>query len=299
MVSGVIQMPSKLLKKRTIFDYVNGVIMLGVVVVTLYPVVNIIALSFSRSAYILANKVTFYPIGFNVDAYRMILSNNRIPRAYLNTILYTGVGTAINLVATTLAAYPLSRRDFFGRKLFITMVVITMFFNGGLRPRYIVVSRLGMINTIWALVIPNAIWTFELLILKTFFQSLDSSVYESAIIDGASEYRILGQILVPLSTAALASISLFYFMGHWNSYFIPMIYLNDMRKFPLQVVLRDMLIEDTARQQLAEAEQWKQRLTPDAVKNATIFITMIPVLMVYPFAQRYFVRGVMIGSVKG
>jgi putative aldouronate transport system permease protein len=171
-----------------------------------------------------------------------------------------------------------------------------MFFNGGMIPNYIIVQKLGMIDTIWAMVLPNAIWTFELLVLKSFYQSLPPSLYESAIIDGASEYRILFQITIPLSKAALASIALFYFMGQWNSYFIPMIYLNDSRMQPLQVVLREMLVYDGAKDSnLIDAA----KIAPEALKNAVIFISLVPVLILYPITQKFFIQGVMLGSVKG
>lgn len=285
-----------MLKKNTIFDYFNILVMLTVAFITFYPVYYIVCISFSDSFYIAQNKIAFFPRGFNIEAYKMILSNNRIPRAYLNTIIYTTFGTSINLFLTAIAAYPLSKKKLFGRNFFMTAIVITMFFNGGMIPMYIVVQRLNMINTMWALIIPNAIWTMELLILKSFYESLEASLFESAVIDGASEFRIMFQIALPLSKAALASMGLFFFMGHWNSFFNPLIYLNDLRKQPLQVVLMDMLINDTAK----ESNLIRQaKMTPEAMKNATIFISMIPVLLVYPFAQKYFVKGIMIGSVKG
>lgn len=283
-------------KKWNLFDYINALLMLLIGVATLYPFLYVVSISFSDSYYIVQNKISFFPKGFNIDAYKLILENDRVPRAYLNTILYTAVGTSINLFMTAISAYPLSKKNFFGKKFFMGAIILTMFFNGGMIPTYIVVQKLGMIDTIWALVIPNAIWTFELLILKSFYESISPSLYESAIIDGASEYRIMMQIIIPLSKAALASIALFYFMGHWNSFFIPLIYLNSGRKFPLQVVLRDMLIFDTAKESNLMGQS---RMTPEAMKNATIFISMVPVLLVYPFAQKYFVKGVMLGSVKG
>ena len=175
-------------------------------------------------------------------------------------------------------------------------IVLTMFFNGGMIPTYIIVSSFGLIDTIWAIVIPNALWTIELLILKSFYENMSDSLRESAIIDGASEFRVLFSIVIPLSTPALASIGLFYFMGHWNSYFIPMIYLNDAAKFPLQVVLREMLVFATNE---SEGLVDKAALAPETLKNATIFISMIPVMIIYPFAQKFFAKGVMLGSDKG
>ncbi|MDQ1913817.1 carbohydrate ABC transporter permease [Paenibacillus sp. GD4] len=280
----------------TMFDALL-VFLLGLVAIaTVYPVLYIIAISFSDTASIVQNQVFLWPKGFNIDAYIQILQDPRIPRAYLNTVLYTGVGTAINLLMTAVAAYPLSRPGFFGRKYFMIAIVLTMFLNGGIIPTYLIVQKLQLIDTMWALVLPNAIWTIELLILKSFYESMSASLRESAVMDGASEYRILFSIIIPLSKPALASIGLFYFMGHWNSFFLPMIYLNDSDLYPLQVVLRDMLIFDSAKETgIAE----HAALTPQAMKNATIFLSMIPVLIVYPFAQKYFAKGIMLGSEKG
>ncbi len=283
-------------KKISLFDIINGFAMLIVGVIILYPIIYVVSVSFSDTIYIVQNKITFYPKGFNLDAYKMILEDNRIPRSYLNTILYTAVGTIVNLLMTAMGAYPLAKKNFFGRKFFVTAIAITMFFSGGMIPTFIVVQKLGLINSMWALIIPNAIWTTQLLILKSFYESIPPSLYEAAIVDGASEYRILFQIIIPLSKPALASIALFYFMGHWNSYFLPLIYLNDLDKLPLQVILRDMLIDNTASNPNIMTAA---KLTPEALKNATIFISMIPVLMIYPFVQKYFAKGIMLGSVKG
>jgi len=241
-------------------------------------------------------KVFLWPKGLNLDAYAKVLSEGKIPRAYLNSVFYTALGTSINLLMTAVAAYPLSQRDFFGRKWFMLLIIVTMFLNPGIIPNYLLVQKLGMIDTFWALVIPNAIWTFELIILKSFYESMSTQIREAARIDGASEFRILFSIIIPLAKPALASIGLFYFMGHWNSYFIPMIYLNDSLKYPLQVVLRDMLIfNEGNRSNLVDAAA----LAPQALKNATIVLSMIPVLMIYPFAQKYFAKGVMLGAEKG
>lgn len=284
-------------RRWSLFTIFNTLLMSLVAIVTIYPILYIVAVSFSDSGYILQNKVFLWPRGFNIEAYKDILSSTKIPRAYLNTIIYTGLGTFINLLMTALAAYPLSRPDFIGRKFFMIMIILTMFLSGGMIPTYLIVQKLGMIDSIWAIIIPNAIWTIELLILKSFFENIPDSMRESALIDGASELKILFKIVLPLSKPALASIGLFYFMGHWNSYFIPMIYLNDSNLYPLQVVLRNMLMNTEL--QNANSAIERNLLTPEALKNATIFITMIPVLILYPFAQKYFAKGVMLGSEKG
>lgn len=282
--------------RLSLFNLVNGLLLIGVAVSTVYPVLYIAAVSLSDTAYVVQGKVWLWPRGLNLDAYGQVLADRRIPRAYLNTVFYTSLGTFINLLMTAIAAYPLSQRTFFGRKWFMLLIILTMFLNPGIIPHYLIVQKLGLLNTVWALVIPNAIWTFELIIMKTFYESMSTQIREAARMDGASEYRILFSIVIPLSKPALASIGLFYFMGHWNSFFLPMIYLNDQSMYPLQVVLRDMLIfSEGNRASLVDASA----LAPQALKNATIVLSMMPVLMIYPFAQKYFAKGVMLGAEKG
>ncbi|RIX49334.1 carbohydrate ABC transporter permease [Paenibacillus nanensis] len=279
-----------------LFDILNAVILFAVACSTILPLVYITAVSLSDTASVTQGKVFLFPKGLNWDAYKQVLTDVKIPRAYLNTVMYTALGTFINVLMTCLAAYPLAQRGFIGRKYWMFLIVLTMFLNPGIIPNYLIVKDLGMLDSVWALVIPNAIWTFQLIILKSFFEGTSSSIREAAKVDGASEYRILFSLMIPLSKPALASIALFYFIGHWNSYFIPMIYLNTDSLYPLQVVLREMLVfsEDTG-SRLVEAAA----LAPQAKKNATIVLAMIPVLMIYPFAQKYFAKGVMLGSEKG
>lgn len=278
------------------FDVINTIALLLVACATILPLIYITAISLSDTASVTQGKVLLWPKGLNLQAYSQVLTDAKIPRAYLNTILYTSLGTFINVLMTCLAAYPLAQRGFVGRKYWMFFIVLTMFLNPGIIPNYIIVKELGMIDTIWSILIPNAIWTFQLIILKSFFEGTSSQVREAAKVDGASEYRILFNIMIPLSKPALASIALFYFIGHWNSYFIPMIYLNTESLYPLQVILRDMLVfsEETG-SRLVEAAA----LAPQAKKNATIVLAMIPVLLIYPFAQKYFAKGVMLGSEKG
>lgn len=283
-------------RKITLFTVLNALVLSGIAIATLYPVLYILSISLSDTSAVIQGKVFLFPKGLNLEAYREVLKNDKIPRAYLNSIYYTGLGTFINLLFTAVAAYPLSQRSFFGRKFFMLMIVMTMFFNAGIIPTYMVVQQFGLLDTVWALVLPNAIWTMELIILKSFYENMSTQIREAAVIDGASDYRILFSIVIPLSKPALASIGLFYFMGHWNSFFLPMIYLSDKDMYPLQVVLRDMLIYN------AENDAGlvdRAALAPQAMKNATIVLSMIPVLLMYPFAQKYFAKGVMLGSEKG
>lgn len=283
-------------RKLTVFGILNTIIMTCVAIATLYPVIYITAISLSDTASVIRGEVFLLPKGLNLDAYAEVLKNNKIPRAYFNSIYYTAFGTIINLLFTAIAAYPLSQRTFFGRRFFMLAIVMTMFFNAGIIPTYMVVQQLGLLDSVWALVLPNAIWTMELIILKSFYENMSSQIREAALIDGASEFRILFNIVIPLSKPALASIGLFYFMGHWNSFFLPLIYLSDKDMYPLQVVLRDMLIYNTENDAgLVD----RAALAPQAMKNATIVLSMIPVLLIYPFAQKYFANGVMLGSEKG
>ncbi len=283
-------------RKWSPFGILNGLVLIAVAVATLYPILYITAVSLSDTASVTQGKVFLWPKGFNLGAYAQVLTDNKIPRAYLNTIYYTSLGTFLNLLFTAIAAYPLSQPQFFGRKWWMLAIVVTMFLQPGIIPNFLIVQKLGLLDTVWALVLPNAIWTFELIILKSFYESMSKAIREAALIDGASEYRILFNIVIPLAKPALASIGLFYFVGHWNSFFIPMIYLNDQTMHPLQVVLRGMLIfSEGNTASLVDAAA----LAPQALKNATIVLSMIPVLMIYPFAQKYFAKGVTLGSEKG
>jgi putative aldouronate transport system permease protein len=282
--------------RLTFFGVINAIMLVGVAIATLYPVLYIAAVSLSDTASVSQGQVWLLPKGLNFEAYAEVLKDDKIPRAYLNTIFYTAFGTFVNLLMTAIAAYPLANRDLVFRKFWMLMIVLTMFLNPGIIPNYLIMQQLGLIDSVWALVLPNAIWTFELIILKTFYENMSSQIREAALIDGASEFRILFNIVIPLSKPAMASIGLFYFMGHWNSFFLPMIYLNDQALYPLQVVLRGMLIfNEGSTAGLVD----KAALAPQAMKNATIVLAMIPVLIVYPFAQKYFAKGVMLGSEKG
>ncbi|MCM3781663.1 carbohydrate ABC transporter permease [Neobacillus mesonae] len=283
-------------RKISMFGIFNTILLSLVAVATLYPIIYITAISLSDTAAVVQGKVFLFPKGLNFDAYGEVLQNDTIPRAYLNSIFYTSFGTFVNLLFTAVAAYPLSQKGFFGRRFFMLAIVLTMFLNPGIIPTYVVVQQLGLTDSVWALVLPNAIWTMELIILKSFYENMSSQIREAALIDGASEYRILFNIVIPLSKPALASIGLFYFMGHWNSFFLPLIYLNDPDKYPLQVVLRDMLIY-SAENDAGLVD--RSALAPQSIKNATIVLSMIPVLLIYPFAQKYFAKGVMLGSEKG
>ncbi len=284
------------LDKWTLFDYINAAFNVFLIFITLYPVWYVLCISLSSTEAINQGLVSFWPVGFNFDAYFEILDTPKIPRAYFNSILYTGVGTVCCLLMTILFAYPLSRKNFVFRKPLMIMVVITMFFSGGLIPSFLLVKEIGLLDSMWSLIIPSLIWTYDLIVMRSFFETIPHEIYEAAVVDGASEIKILVSIFVPLAKPAIASIALFYVMGQWNSYLTPSIYLTTAEKYPLQVVLRDMLINMTG-QNANDLEE--SRFTPEALKNATIFISVLPFLIVYPFLQKYFVKGLTLGAVKG
>ncbi|MBE6916980.1 MAG: carbohydrate ABC transporter permease [Ruminococcaceae bacterium] len=261
----------------------------------LYPVLNVLARSFSGNYAILANKVTIFPVDFTLQSYAYVFENPRIIRSFGNALLYTAVGVTCNLAATVLMAYPLSKTKLIGRSFIMRAMIFTLYFNGGMIPTYMLVSKLGMLDSMWSLIIPNIIYTNNCIIMINGFRATPESLYEAAYLDGAGDFQVFIRIALPLAKATIASLGLFYFMGHWNDFFTPMLYLNTSDKMPLQVVLRNMLIEEEA----IGRDPGAVSLTPEGIKGAIIFITMVPVMIIYPFVQRFFVGGVMIGSVKG
>lgn len=220
-----------------------------------------------------------------------------ITTGYRNTLIYVVAGTAINLVATAIGAYVLSRRNLYFKNVLMMLIVITMFFGGGLIPTYLLINNLGMLNTIWAMLIPGMIGTFNMIIMRTAFQSVPISLEESAKIDGANDLIILFRIIIPLSMPVIAVMILWYAVGHWNSYFGALIYLRDRELFPLQLVLREILITNTTDSMMTEASGDRMAIA-DTIKYATIIVSTLPILLLYPFLQKYFVKGVLIGAIK-
>lgn len=280
-----------------IFRVVNTIVLLGVVVVTLYPFLTIVARSLSEEAYIIAGEVTVVPRGFDLTAYKLLMSDAMFWTNYRNTVVYTVVATLISIVLTTCYAYVLSKPQLKGRGVLIGVALFTMFFSGGLIPNYVLVTSLGMKNTIWAVVIPNAISVFNLLVMKAFFESLPSDLEEAAAVDGLNTYGILRRIVLPLSKAIIATMVLFYAVSFWNSWFTAFLYLDRQDLLPVTVYLRNLIAGATsAESAAADADKVQAAATLQAV---TIVLTTLPILAIYPFVQRYFVRGVMLGAVKG
>jgi putative aldouronate transport system permease protein len=280
------------------FQAVNAVALTVVVVVTLFPFVNIVARSFSGEQEIRSGQVSLIPRGFNVETYKHVMSDSMFWTNYRNTVVYTVLATAISIVLTTCYAYVLSKRQLKGRGLLVGIAVFTMFFNGGLIPNYVLVSSLGLRNTLWAIVLPNAINVFNLLVMKAFFESLPVELEEAAAVDGTSQYGTLWRIVLPLSKAILATMLLFYAVAFWNSWFAGFLYMDRQDLFPVTVYLRNLIAgATTGADQTASSDSALQIAA--SIQSVTIVLTMLPIMFVYPFIQRYFVSGVMLGAVKG
>jgi putative aldouronate transport system permease protein len=288
----------KVTRGYRVFQVVNAVVLTLVVVVTLYPFVNIVARSLSDEAEIIAGRVNLWPRGFDLTAYRLVMSDSMFWTNYRNTVVYTVVATVIAMVLTICYAYVLSKQHLRGRAVMVALAVITMIFPGGLIPNYVLVTSLGLKNTIWAIVLPNAINVFNLLVMKSFFESLPTELEEAAAVDGLSTYGILLRIVLPLSKAMVATMVLFYAVSFWNSWFTAFLYMDRLDLFPVTVYLRNLIAGATGAGNMGGGGS-------DAVQSAatlqsvTIVLTVLPILFVYPFIQRYFVSGVMLGAVKG
>jgi putative aldouronate transport system permease protein len=281
-----------------VFQVFNVTVLLLVVVLTLYPFVNIVAQSFSSESAISAGKVNLFPVGFDTSTYQVVMNDSMFWRNYGNTVLYTVVATAVSLVLTTCMAYVLSKRHLRGRKFLIGFVIFTMFFNGGLIPNYVLISQLGMKNTLWAVVLPNAISVFNLLVMKAFFENMPAELEEAAMIDGLTTFGILLRIVLPLSKAILATMMLFYAVANWNAWFGAFLYLDDKSLFPVTIYLRNMIAGATAGTSAGATGDDLTQIQAN-IKAVTMVLTVLPILCVYPFIQRYFVSGVMLGSIKG
>jgi len=277
-------------------------LMLGVALaLVLLPLIYIVASSFSSPAAVNAGRVRFWPVEFSLEAYRSVLTNSEILQGYYNSLIYAVAGTAISVTLTVAIAYPLSRKTFYGRNVVMTLIIFTMLFSGGVIPTYMVVHDLGMLNTRWAMLIPNAIGVWQVIIARTFFaNSIPDELYEAAMLDGASEMRTLRSVVLPLSKPLLAVIALMYTIYQWNTYFDALIYLKDSDLFPLQIVLRNILLLNTPRTGATDmAQQMHQIQLANVLRYALIVVSSLPVLLIYPFVARHFTKGVMVGAVKG
>lgn len=281
------------------FDWINGLIMILVVFFTLYPFLYLVAQSFSSEAAIYAGKVTIWPVEFTAKTYEVILSKPDFFRYYWNTIVYSVVGTFIAVAATAVMSYPLSKDKLRLNKFFIPFVLFTMYFGGGLIPNYLLIAKtLGMRDTIWAIVIPGAISAFNVILMKTFFAGLPSEVEEAARVDGLDVFGIFAKIVLPLSKPILATITLFVIVGLWNNWFGPSLYLQSKEKWPLALYLRQIIDNAVSPTEVGASSDQAAQIAA-SVKSTAMVLTSLPIICVYPFVQKYFVQGMMIGAVKG
>ena len=286
-------------KKVTAFDVVLVVIMVLLSAMFLYPLLNMLALSFSDSQELKSLPVYLWPKGFSLESYKALLGDSRTLLYYWNTVKYASVGTVIMLLTTSLMAYPLSIPALRGRRFVSVLLTITMFFGGGLIPYYVTIMQLGMINTFWVMVIPGAISAYNVIVFKTLFMSIPEALRESASLDGAGHVRILFQIVLPLSKAVLATFALFSIVGYWNDYMTALLYLRDDTKYPIQLLMRRLLVlMDYKDASTAQMLKDFQKISTRTTKAAATIITVVPVLCVYPFMQKHFAKGVLVGSIK-
>ena len=284
-----------------IFDVINCIVLTILALVMLYPLLYVVFCSFSDADQLTAHTgLLFWPVGYSLKAYESVLSNYYILTGYRNTVFILLLGVPTNLILTTLGAFVLSRRELEFRRPFMLLIMFTMYFSGGMIPSYFNVKDLGLMNTYWALVLPGAISTVNLIIMRTSFESIPPSLEESARIDGAGDFTVLTRIVLPLSKAVVAVMVLYYGVGHWNSWFSTAIYLNRREMFPLQLILREILVEDNVSNMMSTTDSNDGFLNlKETIKYATTVVATVPILCVYPFIQKYFVKGVMIGAVKG
>lgn len=271
--------------------------------IVIFPLMNVVSTSLSSPKAVAAGKVWIWPVEPSLVAYEKILGNKQIWTGFYNSFFYTFFGTLINVILTIMAAYPLSRKDFFGRQAIISIFVFTMMFSGGMIPTYLLIKDLGLINTRWAMIIPNALTVWNVMLARTFFQNtIPVELYEASELDGASDTVIITKVVIPLSAPILAVLTLFYAVGHWNSYFNALLYLKSQELMPLQVVLRNFMSSVNLIQNMLgpiTKEQAELISLVDVMKYAIIVFASIPVIILYPFVQKHFVKGVMIGSIKG
>ncbi len=285
-------------KSRIIFQIINYSILTVSMIIALYPVAYVLAASLSSYEFLAQGKVGIIPMGFNLEAYKRVLAYPMIGRSYINTVFYTLAGTAISLLLSILGAYPLSRRYFPGKDFLTKVVVVAMLFSAGMIPTFLVVRGLGLYNTVWSILLPTAISSFNLVILKNFFEQIPYELEESAALDGCNHLQILFIIILPLAVPGLVTIGLFYAVYQWNSYFPAMIYLRDRELVPIQIILRDIVIQNQTNDLSIDLVKGSDQVS-ESIRYATIMVATIPIMLLYPFVQKYFISGIMIGSVKG
>ncbi|WP_242985394.1 carbohydrate ABC transporter permease [Vallitalea okinawensis] len=282
-----------------IFDYVNILFMCIIIFLFIFPFWQLLMISFNDATDAMRGGIYFWPRMWTLKNYQMTLKHPLIGNAYLITILRTVIGTICSLLATGMFAYGLSKKHLVFRKVYLTLATITMFFSGGLIPTFLLIRGLGLTNNFWVYIIPSLISVWNMIIMKTFFQSLPASLEESAKIDGYNDLQIFFKIVLPTSTPIIAAIALFNGVGHWNAWFDAYIYINDANLLPLQTILMKIVAQNSAAQELMQHEQAVQgAVTPEAMKITTMMIAIGPIVLIYPFLQKYFMKGIMIGAIK-
>ena len=293
---------SKKVKKSTgyrVFQVINGIILILLCWICLYPFLNTLATSLSANSYVLRGEIGILPKGITTEAYRRIMKDKDFYIGYRNTLIYTIVGTLISLFMTIAAAYPLSRRGLIGKKQLMFFFVFTMYFGGGMIPSFLLVKNLRMMNTIWAIVIPGSLSVYNMLIMRTFFMGLPESLMEAARSDGIGDLGMLTKIILPLSKAIIATMTLFYAVGYWNDWFTALIYISDSNKYPVTLYLRGIVMGLTKQAMSGNISATDAaQVASKTVQGSTVMLVTIPILCIYPFIQKYFVSGVMLGSVK-
>jgi putative aldouronate transport system permease protein len=293
-------MPERRSIGERLFAAANAALMAFIVVVMLYPFLHVALASISDPTRLMQHRgVLWRPLGFTLASYRLVLRNPMIVKGYINTLIYVVAGTSLNLLMTSLGAYALSRRQWLGRNALMIIIVFQLFFSGGLIPFYLLVKWLGMINTRLSMIIPTAIISWHMFIMTTAFRQIPEALEESAKIDGANDFTVLFRIFLPLSAPIVAVMVLFYGVNHWNEWFYAMVFLRKRELYPLQLILREILITSSMESMMTSVASLDKLPVGLTVKYATIVIATVPILFAYPFLQRYFVRGVMIGALKG
>lgn len=289
-------------KEDRLFTFINYAFLIIFFIIILYPLVYILSSSFSSTYAVISGRVWLYPVDFSLKGYEAVFRNPNIILGYRNSFFYTIAGTAISVILTIMAGYPLSRKDFYGRGVIMALFTFTMLFNGGLIPYYLTVQRLHMTNTVWAMLIPNALAVWNVIITRTFFQTtIPIELLEASQIDGCNDIRFILSVVIPLSGPIIAVMCLFYAVGIWNSFFDALIFLKNQKLYPLQIVLRNILIANTvdANTMLDEKVLLRSQGLAELLRYSLIVVASVPALVIYPFAQKFFVTGIMLGSLKG
>jgi putative aldouronate transport system permease protein len=283
----------------TLFRIMNALFILAIVMATLFPFLNIVAVSFSSSIAVMANRVTVIPVEFTLNTYKAVFDNPYIWSSYRNTIVYTILFVCVSLILTTMAAYPLSKRTLLFRRPIMFYIVFTMIFSGGIIPTYLVVKEIGLINSFWAVIIPYSITVFSIMLLRTYFEYLPIELEEAAKIDGMGDLAIMLKVFIPLAVPIYATLILIFAIYQWNSFFPALLYLNKSELYPLQITLREIVLMGSMESYKELSEDLTLLPATQSLKAATIIVVIIPIILIYPFLQKYFMNGMMVGAVKG